>query len=134
MSLSLPLLRVLLEQLPEATGLPSKSPSESVYNPQTFRQRLSAKTNGCPSTLPSSKPEFIREFHSLMQMDGGQDASFLERGLGLVGVVDILEDAFRSLPDDVALNELVREIHATAVGYYTDVGIIVSLFRLRFMT
>lgn len=70
-----------------------------------------------------------------MQMDGEQDPSFLERGPGLVGVVDILEDAFRSLPDDVTLKELVQEIHATAAGYYTDAGIIVSFsFHFRFMT
>lgn len=127
MSTSLSWLRVLLEKLPEATGLPRKSPEESLYNPKAFRQRLLDKTH-YPYPTDSLKNNFLHEFRSLMQMEQGQDPSFLEQGPGLICVVDILEEAFTLFPDDIsALNDMVQEISETAAGYYTDVGVQVSV-------
>lgn len=119
-------LRVLLTELPEKTDLPQRSAAESLYNTQKFYQRLSSRslTGGNPPSATPSKDHFIQELWSLMEMEMGYgDPVFKERGAGIAGIVDILQEAFVRFPGDGALNEFVSELQETVKGYYWDVGV-----------
>ena len=121
----LPYLRILLQNLPDETGLPLVAQSRStIYNFTNFL--LEQREIEGTEELESFSKSYIREIRAIMRMDSG-DAEFLERGPDLVCVVDVLEQYLQLFSSDEDIENIMDELVACAKGYYVDAGISVSV-------
>jgi hypothetical protein len=112
-------LRELLKDLPDKTGLPYVTLSESVYKFNDFQpqQKHIPGTN----ELEPLRDAVIRDIQTAMHMQGS-DPEFLERGPGLVAIVGVLEKYRLLFPNDNDFEYIIDELIATARGYYYDAG------------
>src|ERR1700676_3312471 len=120
-------LRMLLQHLPDETGLPLVAKSAStVYNFVEFSPvQRHIQVDGAEQLEPLAK-SYIREIEEAMHMRGS-DPEFVERGPDLVGIVDILEQYIDKFGLDCDIEYIIDELLAVTKGYYYDAGKTVSL-------
>ena len=70
--------------------------------------------------------KFVTELETLLGIAGGEEFDILERGLGLVSVADLLDEASDYFPGDEVLEGVVLEIYESVKAYYMEERIQVS--------
>ena len=59
----------------------------------------------------------------LLKITDREELDILERGLGLVSVIDLLEEAFKYFSGDEVLEGVVLDIYESVKAYYTEEGV-----------
>jgi hypothetical protein len=120
-------LRTLLEELPEETGIPFQNNlEESQYQVEEVRARLLWPLIMTASIIIVARDKFITELEVLLGITNGEELDILERGPGLVRVIDLLEEASEYFPGDQVLEGVVWDIYESVKAYYTEEGVQVS--------
>jgi hypothetical protein len=120
-------LRTLLEELPEETGIPFQNNlEESQYQVEEVRARLLWPLIMTASIIIVAHDKFITELEVLLGITNGEELDILERGPGLVRVIDLLEEASEYFPGDQVLEGVVWDIYESVKAYYTEEGVQVS--------
>jgi hypothetical protein len=87
-------------------------------------------------TITEACDKFIMELELLLGITDREELDILERGPGLVSVIDLLEEASKYFPGDEVLEGVVLDIYESIKAYYTEEGVQVSgtlsnLFKLK---